>query len=145
MPFEHFSGPLLKKRSLHVLWWAAWHRVSAVRPVLFIELKVMSHWRDENTLKLEDQVLSWAKPAGWQNWDGWSIVSTAFGELQLWEYLVFWATHCHTMLMSLWQSQKTPVITQAVWGAVKNKPCYKAVLLGMEKLLQICPSGGIMC
>lgn len=60
-----------------------------MRPVLFIELKVMSHWHDENTLKLEDQVLSRAKPAGWQNWDGWSIVSTAFGVLQLWEYLVF--------------------------------------------------------
>lgn len=110
------------------LWWAGWPTVSAVRAVLFIELELICRWGDEKTLKLEDQVLSRAYPAGWQNWDGWSIVSTAFGALQLWENSVFWAFPPHMMFMRLWQSHKGPVIrrtAQAAWGALKSKPCCK--------------------
>lgn len=34
------------------------NKVSAVRPVLFIELEVICHWGDDLPLKLEDQVFS---------------------------------------------------------------------------------------
>ena len=53
-------------------------RVFALRLVLFIELKVMGHRDDEKTLKMEDQVLSRAKLAGWQNLASWSIGSSCF-------------------------------------------------------------------
>lgn len=78
--FEHVSSPGLffLSKAICVCCDRLAGRVFALRLVLFIELKVMGHRDDEKTLKLEDQVLSRAKQAGWQNLASWSISSSCF-------------------------------------------------------------------
>lgn len=77
MPFEHFSSPWLffLRKAICMCCDRLAGRVFALRPVLFIELKVMGHRDDEKTLKLEDQVLCRAKLASWQNLTSWSSSS----------------------------------------------------------------------
>lgn len=80
MSFEHFSSPWLffLRKAVCMCCNSLSGRVFALRLVLFIELKVMGHRDDEKTLKLEDQVLSGAKLAGWQNLTSWSISNSCF-------------------------------------------------------------------
>lgn len=80
MPFEYFSSPCLffLREAICMCCDRLAGRGFALRLVLFIELKVMGHRDDEKTLKLEDQVLSRAKQACWQNLASWSISSSCF-------------------------------------------------------------------
>lgn len=142
------SGPLLKKRSLHVLWWAGWQgfccEASAVYRPGDLATEVMKghlNWKircfpGHNQLAGRIGIVG-LLPAL-------LLESCSSGKILFFEPPPL--TWC--LWLTLWQSHKSPVIwgaAQAAWGGLKNKLCSKTVLLSREKLLQVWPSGGIMC